>query len=104
MRNNLGMNTIDEVAFTELREGKPGKKTMAATPNYEIVSNMRYAEAFQYVAVDFRDTEEEKQTSDMVLTILNLAYKPESEANAFNFVAGASGRRATANKVSVNQE
>lgn len=50
---------------------------MSTTPNYEMVSNPKYAEAFQYVQIHFRDTDEEKETSDMVLKILNLAYVPE---------------------------
>jgi len=58
---------------------------MPTTPNYEIVSNPRYAEAFQYVAIDFRDTEEEKETSDMVIRILNLAYTPEESVKNFTF-------------------
>jgi len=56
MQKNLGITTLDAAAYKELKEGKPVKKTMGQTPNYEIVSNPRYAEAFQYVPIDFRDT------------------------------------------------
>jgi hypothetical protein len=53
-------------------------------------SNPKYAEAFQYTPIDFRDTEEEKQVSDMVIKILNLAYTPEDEVKNFSFVNLAS--------------
>jgi len=104
MQRNLGISTLGPEAFEILKDGKAGKKTMGTTPNYEIISNPRYAEAFQYVPVDYRDTEEEKETSDMVLKIMNLAYLPEAESNAFNFKPSSSRRRTTmAAKASINQ-
>lgn len=90
MQKNLNIQTIDDEAFYELRDGKPGKKLMSTTPNYEMVSNPKYAEAFQYVPIHFRDTEEEKETSNMVLTILNLAYVPEEVQSAFEFKSKSS--------------
>jgi len=97
-RKNLGITTLDEYAYNQLKEGKPGNKLMGTTPNYEMVSNPRYAEAFQFVPIDFRDTEEEKETSDMVLKIMNLAYLPESESNAFNFRPSTSRKKSTVSK------
>eukprot|EP00117_Sycon_ciliatum_P041124 scpid37102/ scgid30137/ len=87
MRNNLALTTLDDEAFEKLRDGQCGKKIMSTTPNYEMVCNPKYAEQFQYCPIDFRDTEEEKETSNMVLKILNLAYTPESEIANFNFKA-----------------
>ena len=95
MQKNLGITTLDAKAYRILKEDKPGKKTMPTTPNYEIVSNPRYAAAFQYVPIDFRDTEEERETSDMVLKILNLAYTPESDAANFKFQASRSKKKST---------
>lgn len=46
LQKNLGIQTIDDEAFYLLRDGKPGKKLMGTTPNYEMVSNPKYAEAF----------------------------------------------------------
>lgn len=100
MQKNLALTTLDNFAFNELKNGKPGKKTMSTTPNYEIVSNPRYAEQFQYVPIDYRDTEEEKETCDMVLKILNMAYTPEEQQTNFSFAPTASSkrRRTTMNK------
>jgi hypothetical protein len=94
MQKNLNIITLDDYAFEKLRDERPGKRIMTTTPNYEMVSNPKYAEAFQYVPIHFRDTDEEKETSDMVLKILNLAYIPEEEQN-FKFESKATANRTT---------
>lgn len=39
-----------------------------------MVSNPKYADAFQYTEVELRDTQEEKETSDFAVKHLKLAY------------------------------
>lgn len=105
LRKQLGITTIDEDAYNLLKDGKPGKKQMRTTPNYEIVTNSRYAEKFQYVPIDFRDTEEEKENANMVAKILNLAYVPESEHEAFQFRTSKSRSKKTGKvlKTTINE-
>lgn len=93
MRKNLNLITLDEEAYDKLKNEKPGNKVMNTTANYEMVSNPKYAEQFQYCPIDFRDTEEEKETSNMVLKILNLAYTPEEHIKSFDFKGTASSKR-----------
>jgi len=76
-RKDLDLKTLTDEAFDQLRHSHTGKKTITVCPNYEIVSNPKYADQFGYTPIEFRDTEEEKLTSDMVLKLLNLAYFTE---------------------------
>lgn len=39
-----------------------------------MTSNPRYADAFQFTAVELRDTKEEKENSDFVVKNLKMAY------------------------------
>ena len=77
------MQTIDDYALERLKNAKKQVKQIRDCHNYEIISNIAYADAFQYTPLDLRDTEAEKITSDMVLKILNLAYIPEKQSNYF---------------------
>ena len=77
---------------------------MQGTPWYQIISNYRYADAFQYIGanVDEREkliedgypglTDENPEEirviceqSDMVMILLNLAYIPDKVINKINF-------------------
>lgn len=106
LRKQLNITTIDDESYNLLKDGKPGKKQMRTTPNYEIISNPRYAERFQYVPIDFRDTEEEKENANMVAKILNLAYVPEAEHEAFQFRTSKSRSKRTAKvlKTVINED
>lgn len=99
MRKNLNLYTLDEEGYLALKEGKPGKKFISDCVNYEITSNPRYAAWFQYVPIDFRDTEEEKEISDMVIKVMNLGYMTAEQAKKFTFQATKSKKRSTAKKV-----
>ncbi len=78
MRNELGLKTISDSLVEELQEEKPHKKLIKSCHNYEIVSNPKYSAQFQYTSVDMRDTQEEKETSDMVVKMINLAFFQDS--------------------------
>jgi hypothetical protein len=101
MRKNLGLITLDDDSLEKLKSGPIGKRTIADTPNYEIVTNAKYAEQFQYCPIDFRDSPEEKETSDMVLKIMNLAYTPEEEIAKFNFQGSRSKKRSNNKDTSI---
>lgn len=69
----LGIKTIDEVALKYLRTMKRGKKYFQGTINYEILSNLKYSEMFQYQSVDLRNEKEDFESSDFVTNSLYFA-------------------------------
>lgn len=84
MRRDFGIHTIDDDALDKLNNSKTNHhKIISGCHNYEITSNRWYQDAFQYTPLDMRDTEEEKENSDKVLQVLNLAYVTEENSNTF---------------------
>ena len=49
-----------------------------------MTSNLKYADAFQYTAVEMRDTKQEIEDSDYVLKHLKLAYLQKDGASTNN--------------------
>lgn len=62
----LGIKTLDERALEDLRSAKRGKKYFQGACNYEILSNLKYCDLFQYQSVDMRNEPEDFETSDMI--------------------------------------
>lgn len=77
-RKKFGGISVNHYFFDKLKtpteRDQQKSKRIKSTPNYEIVSNPKYADAFQYTEVELRDTQEEKENSDFVLRNLKLAY------------------------------
>lgn len=46
-------------------------------PNYEILSNMKYVQAFQFVPIDMTDQAQEVEISDTLLKVIYMAYAKE---------------------------
>lgn len=86
----LGVKTIDERALEMLRTTKPKDKKLKAAPNYEILSNQKYAALFQFSPIDIRDEGAETLVSDMVTKIMFLGNTHEDQKD-FNFLEGAKG-------------
>ena len=79
LRKKFGVHTVTDEMLERLKEqSKNGAKRIKSTHNYEITSNPRYADAFQYTPVEMRDTKEEKVNSNLVLKHLKLAYLAET--------------------------
>ena len=76
----LGCQTVTEEFQMQMKRETYHQKQIRGVPSYEITKNPRYADAFQYTAVEMRDTQQEKENSDFVLKHLYLAYceKPSS--------------------------
>ncbi len=61
-------------------------KIIKSTHNYEIQSNNKYADAFQYTSVEMRDNAEERIQSDFVMKNLKFAYVEESQTRKMDSV------------------
>eukprot|EP00347_Sterkiella_histriomuscorum_P002409 403368266 len=88
LRNEFGIKTLTEDTIAQLKINKPHNKIIRTCPNYEIVSNSKYSQLFQFTPVDMRDTAEEKYTSDMVAKMLYLAYFSEHQQKNIVFKEG----------------
>ena len=84
-RQELGFNAIADYSLDHIKESKSGHRLINVAYNYEILLNIRYAEKFSYTQIEYRDTEEEKVTSDMVIKIMNLAYLKDEDSKCFPF-------------------
>eukprot|EP00347_Sterkiella_histriomuscorum_P007945 403346963 len=78
-RKEFGIKTLSNEAFKQLRHSQGHNKVIKTCHNYQIVSNPKYYQAFQYTPVDLRNTPEEKIASDAVAKMLYLAYFPENQ-------------------------
>ena len=74
MRNALQLKTLADSAFKDsLRKSKRAKKVIFGVPDYEILSNPRYCQDFQYHTIDHRDEQEDFVLADMITRILYIA-------------------------------
>ncbi|CDW90155.1 UNKNOWN [Stylonychia lemnae] len=110
LQRTLKITTIDDYAKEKLRSSKSGQKQIRDVKilmfnkiqcyNYEILTNQKYADAFQFTPLDMRDTPEEKEASDMVMRLLLIAYSKDGSQDAFKFSNNnPKGRRSTKKKV-----
>ena len=74
LRTRFGIKVLEDDQYESLKNSKEGHKLILGTPNYEILNNPSYMARFQYVPIDQRDTEQEHEQSDKVLSIIYLAY------------------------------
>ncbi len=70
----MKIHTIDDLALENLRNCKSGSKQIKDCYNYEILTNGKYADDFQFTPLELRDTPEEKEASDLIMRLLLLAY------------------------------
>ena len=68
MRDQLGLSIIDDDALEQLRTKKRRGKLISNIPNYDILSNYRYADDFMYTAMERRT---ENLASDLVSQIVH---------------------------------
>ncbi len=66
-RKHLNFKTMDNESLEILKTAKTNPSCIGTQPNYEMLQNPKYAEAFQFTSVDMRDTEEEREATDMVI-------------------------------------
>lgn len=71
-REVLGIKTLDDNALRELGQHKRGRKYFQGAINYEILSNLKYCDVFQYQSVDMRNEPEDFETSDMISKMVYL--------------------------------
>eukprot|EP00352_Strombidinopsis_acuminata_P005198 CAMPEP_0176366376 /NCGR_PEP_ID=MMETSP0126-20121128/21137_1 /TAXON_ID=141414 ORGANISM="Strombidinopsis acuminatum, Strain SPMC142" /NCGR_SAMPLE_ID=MMETSP0126 /ASSEMBLY_ACC=CAM_ASM_000229 /LENGTH=164 /DNA_ID=CAMNT_0017723773 /DNA_START=2839 /DNA_END=3333 /DNA_ORIENTATION=+ len=96
----LGIKTIDSHTIERLRTTKPKDKKLKNAPNYEILTNQKYAALFQFSAIDIRDDGPETLISDMVTRIMFLGntHEDHKEFNFNDATKHAGNRRATTKK------
>lgn len=83
LQKNLKIQTIDDEALEKLRASKSGSKQIKDCFNYEILTNVNYADAFQFTPLELRDTPEEKEASDTIMRLLLMAYGSDEQGRAF---------------------
>ena len=66
MRKEFGITTLTDEAMSLMKVNRPHDKVITTCYNYSIVTNPKYYQAFWYVPIDLRDTEIEKNSSDVV--------------------------------------
>jgi len=74
---NLGIDTMGDWAIEKLSTAKGGWRVIKNAPNYEILSNMKYVQAFQFVPIDMTDLAQEVEISDTLLKVLYMPYLKE---------------------------
>ncbi len=77
---------MDSEQINALKTAKTNINCIRTSPNYEMLQNPKYAEAFQFTPIDMRDTAEEKEATDMVIQLLNLAYIKEDQSKVFAII------------------
>ena len=73
LREHLNIKLMDDDELMYLKRSQRGKNCITNAVNFDILSNMRYADAFFYTPMDVRS---ENHSSDMVARILYLAEQP----------------------------
>lgn len=66
-RSALRIKTLEDRSFEKLRIAKRGKKHFIGAQNYEILSNLKYCEQFQFQSVDMRNDKDDFEISDPVV-------------------------------------
>lgn len=72
--HKLGVQTISADSKELIRSTKGKNKVIRTCPNYEILSNGKYAAQFGYTPIATRNTEQEEWTSDLVTQVLFMGY------------------------------
>ncbi len=97
LKKDLGINTIGKQAFEKLRVAKGEWRVIKNAPNYEVLTNPVYQQAFQYTPIDRRDTEQEKVCSEAVQQVMYLGYikkdRAELDFTKANIIREIQGRR-----------
>ena len=93
LQKNLKIHTIDDLALENLRNCKSGSKQIKDCYNYEILTNGKYADDFQFTPLELRDTPEEKEASDLIMRLLLLAYNAQESARTFKVKASIKKRK-----------
>lgn len=67
LRRDLGSRNVDDTGFHNLRTSQRAKKFISSDPNYDILMNFRYADAFFYTPLSMRV---ENTSSDYISKII----------------------------------
>lgn len=70
----LGVSSMGFATSDKLRTANGRWRVIKNAPNYEILSNIKYCQAFQFTPIDMCDTQEEQEISDMITRVLYLGY------------------------------
>lgn len=70
----LGIETIGQYSLEQLRTAVGGWRSIKNAPNYEILSNQKYCQQFQFQNIDMCNTEEEMAVSDTIMKVLYMGY------------------------------
>lgn len=84
LRKDLGIHSMGKEAFERLKNSKGEWRVIKNAPNYEILTNSNYQQAFQYTPIDRRDTEQETVCSEAVQQVLYMGYIKKDRAE-FDF-------------------
>lgn len=68
-RHNLGVKVLSDESYECLKKSIRGPKFIQNLPNYDILTSIRYIDAFYYTQIGQR---QEDESSDMVVRLLSL--------------------------------
>jgi len=80
----LKISSMGEDTKEKLRTANGSWRVIKNAPNYEILSNIKYCQAFQFTPIDMCDTQEEQEISDMIIRVLYMGYS-KSGVKDFDF-------------------
>ena len=87
----LGIETMGQGSLEQLRTAVGGWRMIKNAPNYEILSNQKYCQQFQFTSIDMCNTEEETAVSDTIMKFLYMGYAKKGFQD-FNFTKALTNR------------
>jgi hypothetical protein len=73
-QNKLNIHTVGKWATERLRTAIGGWRVIKNAPNYDILANQSYQQAFQFTPIEMCNNSEEEQISETIIKVLNMAY------------------------------
>lgn len=74
MNKDLGISTMGKWAVDKMRTSDGGWRVLKNAPNYEILSNIKFQQAFQFSPIDMCNTVEEQSVSETIMKVLYMGY------------------------------
>jgi len=97
-KETLGISSMGTETCDKLRTANGSWRVIKNAPNYEILSNIKYCQAFQFTPIEMCDTQEEQEISDMITRVLFMGYaKPGFQEFNFKRILNKKGNQRAKN-------
>jgi len=71
---DLGISSMGKGSVDRMRSAVGGWRVIKNAPNYEILSNIKFCQAFQFSPIDMCNTAEEQAVSETIMKVLYMGY------------------------------